>query len=126
MSGGQWPRPRHRDVGVFSDLSLYEDALALAAKLRVITAPSLKENLGPRLRSLQLVKEQSASVARKLMQELQLFGWLETPRSSNKPHHQPQARITRLGRLALEAARGDRRTFVRSLTERLHDVYVVP
>jgi hypothetical protein len=126
MSSGQWPKPRHRDVGVFSDLSLYEDALALADELHIITAPSLKENLRPRFRSLHLVEAQSASAAGKLLQELQLFGWLETTRSPSRPHHQPQATITPQGRIALEAARSDRRTFLRFVAERLHHVYVVP
>jgi len=126
MNGGQWPRPRHRDVGVFSDLSLYADALALADELHVITASLLKENLGPRFRSLQLVKEQSVSAARKLLQELRLFGWVEAFKSPKQPHHQPHFLITLQGRRALEAARRHRRRFLRSLTERLHYVYVMP
>jgi hypothetical protein len=113
-------------VGVFSDLSLYADALALADELHGITAPLLRENLGPRFRSLQLVKQQSASAAQKLLQELQFFGWLKALESPNKSRHQPEAVITPPGRLALDQAKGDRRTFVRSLTERLHQLYVVP
>ncbi len=85
MDGGLWPRPRHRDVGVFSDLSLYADTLALADELHVITASLLKENLGPRFRSLQLVKEQSVSAAHKLLQELRLFGWVEAFKSPIGP-----------------------------------------
>ena len=96
MSDGPWPRPRRRDVGLSSDLTLYIDALDLARQLDGITASLLREELKPRLRALRLVREQSASVARSLVDELQLFGWLQAPATA--AGQRGAARATHRGR----------------------------
>jgi hypothetical protein len=105
---------------VFSDLTLYADALELAGEREGITATRLQRELRPRLHALRFIEEQSRSVARKLVEELQLFGWVDAP----GPGH--PARMTSSGREALAKAQSDRRGFLRSLAERMHEVYVVP
>jgi hypothetical protein len=55
-NGGGWPQPRRRNVGVFSDLTLYVDALALAGQHDGITMSLLHEELKPRPHALRLVR----------------------------------------------------------------------
>jgi hypothetical protein len=126
MSEGLWPRPRRLDVGEFSDLTLYPEALQLAQDQQGITAIRLQHELRPRFRSLRFVENQSASAARKLVAELRLFGWLDVPGTDGRQDAHLAARLTQQGRDALAAARGDWRGFLRCLAERMHDVYVVP
>jgi hypothetical protein len=125
MSTGLWPQPLRRDVGAFSDLSLYVEALELAEERDGISATLLQEELKPRFRALRLVKKQSANASRKLVEELQLFGWLKAPRPASR-RCGVLAKLTPLGREALERGRDDRTGFRRSLAERMQAVYVVP
>jgi hypothetical protein len=126
MRDGIWPQPRRRDVGVFSDLSLYVDALELAQEHGGITATLLQKELGPRLRALLLVRQQSASVTRSLVEELQLFRWLGTVDVSSKRRAPAPVQLTPDGQEVLKQARTNMRAFLRSLAERMHAVYVIP
>ncbi len=126
MDSGLWPQPRRRNVGTFSDLSLYVDALELARQWDGITPSLLKEELKPRLYALRLIQEQSTSAVRSLVSELQLFGWLESAGPRARPGTAPGARLTLEGQAILEQARTDRRAFLRALAERMQAVYVVP
>jgi hypothetical protein len=118
MSVGLWPQPRRRNVGVFSDLTLYVEALDLARQRDGITASLLIEELKPRVRALRLVREQSTSVARSLVDELQLFGWLQAPATAAGQRGAVRARLTADGQAALERAQADRRGFLRLLVGR--------
>ena len=60
MREGLWPRPRRLDVGEFSDLTLYVEALQLAHDRQGITAARLQNELRPRLRSLRFVEKSRA------------------------------------------------------------------
>jgi hypothetical protein len=126
MRDGLWPQPQRRDVGVFSDLSLYVDALELAQHHGGITATLLQKELGPRLRAFRLVRQQSASVTRSLVAELQLFGWLGPFEVSPQRRACIPVQLTADGHEALKQARADPRAFLRSLAERMHAVYVIP
>jgi hypothetical protein len=125
MSTKLWPQPLRRDVGAFSDLSLYVDALELACERTGITAKLLKKELRPRLRARRLVKEQSPSGAQNLMEELRLFGWVELLPSTVR-RTSAHGTLTTRGREALILAHDDRTAFLRVLAERMHVVYIVP
>jgi hypothetical protein len=117
-----WPRPRRLDVGDFSDLTLYAEALQLAHDPQGITASRLQQDLRPRFRSLRFIEQQSARATRQLLAELRQFGWLELPVGARDQ----QARLTAAGQVALAVAHSDWHAFLRHLAERMHAVYVVP
>jgi len=118
MSNELWPQPRRRDVGVFSDSTLYIDALDLAAQHDGITPSFLQKELRPRLRALRLVRQQSASVVRRLVDELHLFGWLEMVGTVDRQRTAARARLTPQGQATLELAQTDRQAFASFLLPR--------
>lgn len=73
----RWPKPQSRNVGFFTDLSLYSEALEICAERGSITAEHLRRELRQRTQGLVLVEEQSNRVAKDLVRELFEFGWLE-------------------------------------------------
>jgi hypothetical protein len=85
MSRERWDKPKSRNVGFFTDLSLYSEALKITAERGSITAPLLRQELSQRTRGLLFVKRQSKRVAKDLVRELHEFGWLQQANGSRQP-----------------------------------------
>lgn len=122
----QWPVPHSREVGLFTDLTLYAEALELATEDGAVTVSALQRGLGQRLQKMRLVLRQSPRTVERLMRELRYFGWLQprqgtTDRLSTAPHVS-----TPDGRRALTLSRQDARAFRRLLTVKMQQVYVIP
>ena len=121
-----WNEPTSRDVGLFSDLTLFAEALNLAAERSAVTVAVLEGELEQRVRGHTLIRPPSSRVAYQLMRELRDFRWLipcETPRG-----HLNSASyvLTSDGEDARATWRTDRRRFRRLLAEKMHAQYVVP
>jgi len=122
----QWPVPRSREVGLFTDLTLYAEALALAQEYGAVTVSLLQRDLGQRMQKMRLVLRQSERTVERLMRELRYFDWLK-PRSGSAekltiaPHM-----ITPEGQQAFTLSRKDARAFRRLLTVKMQQVYVIP
>jgi len=121
-----WPAPSSREVALFTDMSLYADALDLALRNGTINGPSLQRELGQRLQKMRLVLRQSGRTVERLLRELRAFGWLEA-RSTPKlnitaaPHT-----INQAGEKALALSGQDARAFRRLLVVKMQEIYVVP
>ncbi len=122
----RWPLPRSREVGLFTDLTLYAEALALAQEYGAVTVSLLQRDLGQRMQKMRLVLRQSERTVERLMRELRYFDWLKPrPGSAEKLSTAPHV-ITSEGQQALTLSRKDARAFHRLLTVKMQQVYVIP
>lgn len=122
---GGWGKPPSLNVGLFTDLTLYAEALQLAEERGTITSAYLQQELSQRLLKLLSVERQSMRVAQDLVRELRQFGWVRPEDASAKGAAVGHV-LTEEGALALAESRQDRRAFRRRLAVRMHQVYVVP
>ena len=121
-----WPAPSSREVALFTDMSLYADALDLALRNGAINGPALQRELGQRLQKMRLVLQQSGRTVERLLRELRAFGWLEA-RSTPKLNITAAAHtITPAGEKALALSGQDARAFRRLLVVKMQEIYVVP
>ncbi|GAB4547138.1 MAG: hypothetical protein Kow0063_41750 [Anaerolineae bacterium] len=122
----QWPAPSSREVGLFTDLTLYAEALESAHESGAVTVSSLQRGLGQRLQKMRLVPRQSRRTVERLMRELRYFGWLEPLREAGETLSTAPHIITSEGDRALTLSRQDARAFRRLLTIKMQEVYVIP
>jgi DNA-binding PadR family transcriptional regulator len=117
--------PKSRDVGLFSDLTLFAAALGLASDRGAVTITLLQQELEQRLRGLFLARPSSPKVASQLVRELCEFHWIKKEAAAGI---QQPARytITAEGERALRTWRRDRREFRLLLASEMQRVYVVP
>jgi hypothetical protein len=120
-----WPQPQSRDVGVLSDPSLYAEALQIAQDQGLVTKQVLQREIGPRLRGMLFVKQQSARVARQLILELQRYGWVRAD-EGGRVRSGAACRLSVEGAAALAESQSNPRAFRRTLVGRMHDVFVIP
>jgi len=120
----EWPQPRSRLVGLFTDLTLYAATLELALEMGSISTASLKRELPERLQHMRLVQHHAERTVREVLRELRLFGWIET--SSDEPVALAFHTLTSEGAEALEVAKTNQRAFRRLLLMQLHRTYVIP
>jgi hypothetical protein len=117
--------PQERNIGTFSDLPFFVDALDRAQDVQGISAAHLQDVLAPRLRALRRVERRALSTVRGVLEELRLFGWVA--RVLGLPDRKdPVYSITPDGKHALAAARTAPRLFLRLLAARLQAVYTIP
>ncbi len=122
----EWPAPRSREVGLFTDLTLYAEALALAIEHGAVTVSLLQRELGQRLQKMRLVLRQSPRTVERLMRELRYFDWLQPRRGTTEGLSTAPHVITPDGQRALTFSRQDARAFRRLLTAKMQQVYVIP
>lgn len=121
-----WDQPKSRDVGLFTDLTLYAEALQLAADRGAVNASFLQQELSQRMLKLRLVERQSLRVAQHLVRELRLFGWFQPEgKTTRSPVNAPHT-LTQKGSEALAESSRDSHAFRRRLAVQMHRVYVIP
>jgi len=121
-----WPTPRSHEVALFTDLTLYAEALELAVTQGTITVSSLQRGLGQRLQKMRLVLRQSPRTVERLMRELRAFGWIE-PQSGTKTGITSALHVITLeGHDILNLARNQPRIFHRRLIIKMQEIYVIP
>jgi hypothetical protein len=132
----QWPRPKSRDVGLFTNSMLYRDAINLALEYpKGVDVHLVQAELVPRLRGLAEKRpkksdnENSVSwvgvsnrVASDLLRELVKFEWFK-PMHGGKRTAQTKYTVTESGRLAASESVAD---FKRSVVWNLQKLYQVP
>ena len=122
MSSNEWWKPpKSRNVGYFTDLSLYSEAMKIASERVNITTSYLRQELSQRTRGLKLVKKQSPRAVKDLVRELQEFGWLRR-RSTTKA----QSALYALTESGEQALRLDRREFAQQLAAKMQDLFAIP
>ena len=121
-----WPTPSGRIVGMFTDLSLYAVALALAAEQEFVSIHALQEQIGPRLRKMLLVKQQSERTITDLVRELTIFQWLKPSGRGQSGSHFAYYSITKEGQEALRLAHFQESAFLRLLAVKMHEAYTIP
>ena len=122
----QWPDPQSREVALFTDLSLYGEALTLALEQDTVTVFGLQQELGQRFQKMRLVDRQSRRTVERLMRELRNFGWLQPIREAGVTLDAAPHAITDQGADALALSKQNPRSFRRVLTVKMQEVYVVP
>ena len=126
MSSYVWDQPRSRDVGRFTDLTLYAEALQLAQEQVAVTASYLQRELRQRLLGLLLVKQQSPRAVQDLIRELRQFGWLEPVDGFSRPLASAPHTPTEAGSEALALSKSNPHVFRRCLAIAMHRLYVIP
>lgn len=121
-----WSHPKSRDVGFFTDIDLYSEALGLADENESITSDFLKAELRQRLRGLMLVERQSRRVARDLIRELREFGWLQKLDGAMRSVENTPHQLVEQGKEALKISKTNPKAFRRILTEKMFYHYVIP
>jgi len=117
-----WKLPASRNVGYFTDLSLYSEAMKIASERGSVTIPYLKQELSQRTQGLKLIMKQSSRAVTDLVRELQEFGWLQRDSVPARPQE------TRYS-LTLEGDKNlrlDERALNHRLAERMHALFTVP
>ncbi len=126
LESKKWPIPESRGVGLFSDLTLYADALALASEFGVVYVALLKQEIGPRLRKMLLVRQQSQRAMEDVVRELKAFGWIQPRNDNGNPTSEPHYIITLEGQSALTLSKSNKDEFRRLLTVKMHTLYIIP
>ena len=132
----KWPSPQHRDVGLFTNASLYADALTLASEANHgLTEGIIKSELGPRRSGLAerrpifdaedgfiSYRGISQRVARDLIKELTRFGWIRRADRSNTN----SCILTDDGAYAVALHKSSTYEFRQLVAEKLQKLYTVP
>jgi hypothetical protein len=117
-----WGLPKSRDVGYFSDLSLYLEALKITSERGSITTSYLREEISQRTQGLKLVNKQSPSKVKDLVRELQRFDWLQKESELSKTQ-QALYTLTSKGKQVLTL---DSRAFNHQLAVKMQDLFTIP
>lgn len=126
MPTKNWPDPQRREVGLFTDLSLFSEALELASEQGVITKQYLIEELAQRVQGLLLVRNQSPRGVERLIAELRSFKWLWPVNSPSRLSDSTKYRLTPQGEAVLKIFKQDKKKFLRRLTIEMHQLYTIP
>ena len=121
-----WDQPKSRDVGLFTDLTLYAEALQLAQEQGAVTASYLQRELRQRLLGLLLVKQQSPRAVQHLIRELRQFRWLEPADGSGRSLASAPHTLTEAGSKALTLSKRNPHVFYCRLAVAMHQLYVIP
>jgi len=121
-----WKSPESHSIGLFTDLRLFSEALELASEHEYITTRYLIEELAQRVKGLLSVEKQSPRGMGDLIRECKVFGWVQPIYRGYKPVDGTRYKITQEGEKALELYRRDERYFLRHLTAKMHELYIIP
>lgn len=124
MSLKTWSLPKSRSIGLFTDLSLFSEALELGFGT-FITKELLLEDLSQRFKGLLFIKNQSSSGIDDLIRELRAFKWLDYC-SNNSNSINPKYCLTEDGIKAFELYKLNKKGFLRLLTSKMHEAYTIP
>ncbi len=122
----QWPPPKSREVGLFTDLTLYAEALALAQADSAVTVFTLQRELGQRLQKMRLVPQQSERTVERLVREMRYFGWLQPKRQTGEKLSTAPHIMTPQGLEVLTLSHRDPRAFRRRLVVKMQETYAIP
>lgn len=122
----QWVDPPNRIVGLFTDLTLYAEALSLAAEQGAMTVDSLRSELSPRLQKMAFVSSQGKRTVTDLVRELHTFGWLNILSKNENAIKSASYGISDKGQQALQLSKRDETAFLRLLAVKMHEAYVIP
>ncbi len=132
----KWPSPKHRDVGLFTNASLYVDALVLISESKLgVNEDILKSELGPRRiglaerrpifdagEGLISYKGVSQRVASDLLKELSRFDWI----NKDVPQSAGNYFLTEKGQEAIIIHKRNAILFRRIVVLKLQELYTVP
>ena len=125
MPSNTWRTPQRRDVGLFTDLSLFSEVLELASEQGVITKHYLIEELSQRVQGLLFVERQSPRGVERLLAEMRNFKWLQ-PIGPSKSLENAKYQLTYNGKKALNDFHSSQKEFLRLLTTEMHKLYTIP
>jgi DNA-binding HxlR family transcriptional regulator len=123
MSNNEWwSLPKSRNVGYFTDLSLYSEAMKIISERGKVTTSYLRQELGQRTRGLKLIRKQSSRAVNDLARELEEFGWLQRENKLSKA----QGALYTLTEDGEEVLRLDTRIFNHRLAVRMQELFTIP
>lgn len=121
-----WPTPKSRNIGFFTDLRLFSEALELAYEQDIISKQYLIQEIPQRVKGLLLVKSQSSRGVEHLLRELRSFRWLVIVDTSSKSLDNAKYSLTDEGKKAFKLFKHNRGDFFRLLTTQMHNLYTIP
>jgi len=116
-----WPTPLKRNVGLFTDLKLFSDALEIGEKQREFSKSQLAEGLSKRVKGLIFIDELSKRVLDDLIRELMDFEWIQ-----KAPANSSKFMLTGKGKEARTKYEVDKRSYIKQLIVEMHRVYTIP
>jgi hypothetical protein len=116
----KWKSPESKSVGLFTDLSLYYDALKLCKNLGVINLKVLRAKISGRLIGLRYIEQLKKRAFTDLIRELNEFGWIT--QTSQKKTVDAFYEITLDGIGALELYETSKKNFLRKLSSKMQNI----
>lgn len=123
MSRKNWRTPSSRNLGLFTDLRLFRQALDIAAEYGHVNNVLLAQELPDRVQGLLLVRQISSTTTGHLIRELRQFGWITPSYGTSRPSDYGNYKITNIGMKALNM---NKRELLRELTAQMQRIYVIP
>ena len=116
-----WPTPLKRNVGLFTDLKLFSDALDIGEKQGKFSKAQLAEGLSKRVKGLIFIDELSKRVLDDLVRELMDFEWIQKVTGNSS-----KFTLTGKGKEARTKYEEDKRAYIKQLIVKMHRVYTIP
>ncbi|MFC2146239.1 hypothetical protein ACFLRT_02650 [Acidobacteriota bacterium] len=116
-----WPTPLKRNVGLFTDLKLFSDALEIGEKHGEFSKIQLAEGLSKRVKGLIFIDELSKRVLDDLVRELMDFEWIQKITKNF-----PGFTLTGKGKEAIIKYKVDKGAYTQQLIVEMHRVYTIP
>lgn len=120
----KWKKPESKSVGLFTDLTLFIDALKLCKGLGVMNLKVLRSEISERLVGLRYIEQLKRRAFTDLIRELSQFGWI-VPKGGKKGD-ETFYEITSRGLEILNLYETDKKSYLRELCSRMQAVYTVP
>lgn len=120
----KWDKPKSKSVGLFTDLTLFYDALKLCRNLGVINLNVLRKGISQRLIGLRYIEQLKKRAFTDLIRELNEFGWILPKGNKNK--EDTFYEITTSGLEIIELYEKNRKAYFRQLCNKMQSTYSVP
>jgi predicted transcriptional regulator len=120
-----WGTPKSKSVGLFTDFTLYYDALKLCKSLGIINVSILRKELSQRIIGIRYVAELQKRAFLDLVRELNEFKFIRQ-KDRSASHVQKIYEITNEGLDLINIYEINRKKFSRILTSKMFEVYTIP
>lgn len=115
-----WPTPLKRNVGLFTDMKLFSDALEIGEKQGEFSKAQLAEGLSKRVKGLLFIDQLSKRVLDDLVRELIEFEWMQ------KTENASTFSLTEKGKEVRNLYEVNNKLYTNRLIEEMHRIYTIP
>jgi hypothetical protein len=120
-----WPVPKSKSVGLFTDFSLYYDALRLCKSLGIINLNVLQKELSERVIGIRYIEQLKTRAFLDLIRELNEFKFIKQ-KDHNVKIDLAFYEITTEGLELIVVYETNKKQFLRILSSKMYELYTVP